>query len=59
MVVASSTFSAHAFTESSVRFKMATGKLCFIVLLVIFHLLSVSCLPEPGKKKLTFNKVSW
>ncbi|KAK2554294.1 hypothetical protein P5673_024300, partial [Acropora cervicornis] len=56
LVVASSTFSAHAFIESSVRFKMAMVKLCFVILLVIFCLFSVSCLPEPGRKDLKFNK---
>ncbi|XP_067017712.1 transmembrane protein 87A-like isoform X4 [Acropora muricata] len=35
---------------------MAMVKLCFVILLVIFCLLSVSCLPEPGKKELKFNK---
>ncbi|XP_015768921.1 PREDICTED: uncharacterized protein LOC107347485 [Acropora digitifera] len=35
---------------------MAMVKLCFVILLVIFCLLSVSCLPEPGKKDLKFNK---
>lgn len=59
LVVASSTFYAHAFIESSVRFKMAMVKMCFVILLVIFCLLSVSCLPEPGKKDLKFNKVSF
>ena len=46
--------------ESFVRFKMAASKGCFVVSLVImiFFLLSVSCLPEPGKKDLHFDKVS-
>lgn len=37
---------------------MAARKDYFVVLLTIFFLVSVSCLPEPGKKVLRFDTVS-
>jgi len=46
--------------ENKVRRKMAAGKGYFLVsiALLLFFLVSVSCLPEPGKKDLHFKKVS-
>ena len=37
---------------------MAERKGYFVFMLVISFLLSVTCLPEPGKKELNFDKVS-
>ena len=37
---------------------MAAGKQYFAISLLIFFLISVCCLPEPGKKELHFKKVS-
>lgn len=42
----------------AVRKKMAASERYFVFLLLNFFLLSVCCLPEPGKKDLHFDKVS-
>ena len=37
---------------------MAAGKQYLVISLFVFFLITVCCLPEPGKKDLYFNKVS-
>ena len=44
--------------QSFVRRKMAATKRYFGISLLIFFLISVCCLPEPGKRDLHFNGVS-